>query len=110
MTKVYSNEQLPKFKKLGTNIQINVGEAEYPPKEDSSGGYSYFRATIKCMGKLSRDNIIEAIIRAKYPTYGSELAAQFNGGQGLQDHQDWRQLAKDTADELMSNFFSITNE
>lgn len=110
MTKVYSNEQLPKFKKLGTNIQINVGETVVPPKEDSLGGYSYFRATIRCTGKLSRDNIIEVIIRAKYPTYGSELAAQFNGGQELQDHQDWRQLAKDTADELMYNFFSITNE
>lgn len=107
--KVNTGQQLPKFLKEGAKLKINLNK-ETQEDEDGNTSFSYIQATINLSSKLSRDSIIEAIIRAKYPTYGSELAASFNGGEDLLEHTAWRQLAKSTADEIIEDYFHITRE
>ena len=108
MKRVYTSEKLNKFVRLNSKLQINLDEK--PSTSEDSNGFSYLRTTINLgKGSLERSQVIESIIRSKYGSYGAELAAQFNGGDELQEHQDWRQLAKDTADELIQNYFTIMN-
>lgn len=104
---VNSHERLPKYLKTGNTICIRLDETE-TTSEDFGSVFSYVQAKVKVGGKLLREQIIEAIVRAKYPTYGAELAAQFNGGEDLAQHQDWRQVAKTEADYFIENYFSIT--
>ena len=108
MSLVYSTNRLEEFEKIGSCIFIRLGEEIVNSGEDGEEQYQYYQARVKVTGKLLRDTIIESIIRAKYPSYGAELAAQFNGGDELQEHQAWRATAKEKADYLIDNFFRIT--
>ena len=108
MSLVYSTNRLEEFEKVGSCVLIRLDEKIVNSGEDGEEQYQYYQTRVKVTGKLLRENIIEAIIRAKYPTYGAELAAQFNGGEELQEHQAWRTLAKEKADYLIDNFFRIT--
>jgi hypothetical protein len=61
--------------------------------------YNY---TTACIDKASsRDEIIEAIVATKYPTYGAELAAINGTTTELQEHRDYVTLAKALADEYL---------
>lgn len=106
MNRIYSTEKLQKFHREGQYVFIRLDEKK---ETDEMEQYSYLQSRIKLSGNIKRDLIIESIIRAKYPTYGAELAAMSNGEEERQDHQDWRQLAKDTAEYFIDNFFNISN-
>ena len=108
MSLVYSTNRLDEFEKVGSCVLIRLDEKIVNSGDDGEEQYQYYQTRVKVTGKLLRETIIEAIIRAKYPTYGAELAAQFNGGEELQEHQAWRALAKEKADYLIDNFFRIT--
>ena len=108
MSLVYSTNRLDEFEKVGSCVLIRLDEQIVNSGEDGEEQYQYYQTRVKVTGKLLRETIIEAIIRAKYSTYGAELAAQFNGGEELQEHQAWRALAKEKADYLIDNFFRIT--
>lgn len=108
MSLVYSTNRLDEFEKVGSCVLIRLDEQIVNSGADGEEQYQYYQTRVKVTGKLLRETIIEAIIRAKYPTYGAELAAQFNGGEELQEHQVWRALAKEKADYLIDNFFGIT--
>lgn len=106
MSRIYSTGKLQKFQREGQHVFVRLDEK----KEDGEmEQYSYLQAKIRLSGNIKRDIIIESIIRAKYPSYGAEIAAMANSEEEYQEHQDWRQLAKDTADYFIDNFFNISN-
>lgn len=102
---VSSTEPLSKYEKAGNRVYIRLGEEVTTSDEYQT--YNYLQAQVRITGQLRREDIIEAIIRSKYPTYGSELAAQFNGGEELAEHQAWRETAKEEADLFIDNYFCI---
>ena len=106
MNRIYSTEKLQKFQREGQYVFVRLDEKE---ESGDTEQYSYLQSKIRLSGNIKRDIIIESIIRAKYPSYGAELAAMSNGEEEHQEHQDWRQLAKDTADYFIDNFFNISN-
>lgn len=108
MNRIYSTGKLQKFQREGQYVFIRLDEKK--EETDEMEQYSYLQSKIKLSGNIKRDMIIESIIRSKYPTYGAELAAMSNGEEERQEHQDWRQLAKDTADYFIDNFFNISNK
>lgn len=105
-----SENKLPLVVKVKSTLLINFNEKvvkeldEYTGKEKDT--YSYCQVFIDFKGKLSRDFIIEELIKAKYPTYGSELAA-INSGveERVSEHREWRQLCKTVADEVIQELF-----
>lgn len=103
--RVSSTEPLDKYEKAGNRVYIRLEEEV----NTSEGGtsYNYLQAQVRISGQLNREDIIEAIIRSKYPTYGAELAAQLNGGEELAEHQVWRETAKVEADLFIENYFCI---
>ena len=106
MNRIYSTEKLQKFQREGQYVFVRLDEQK---ETDEMEQYSYLQSKIKLSGNIKRDMIIEAIIRAKYPSYGAELAAMASGEEERQEHQAWRQLAKDTAEYFIDNFFNISN-
>ena len=112
MNRIYSTEKLQKFQREGQYVFVRLDEKKETSELEQAGEveqYSYLQSKIKLSGNIKRDMIIESIVRAKYPTYGAEIAAMANSGEEYQEHQDWRQLAKDTADYFIDNFFNISN-
>lgn len=103
--RVSSTEPLDKYEKAGNRVYIRL-EEEVTTSDDVPS-YNYLQAQVRISGQLRREDIIEAIIRSKYPTYGAELAAQFNGGEKLAEHQAWRATAKVEADLFIDNYFCI---
>jgi hypothetical protein len=88
-------EKLPKYQHLGMTIVINFDESEVKTEE----GIRYEYTTAKVCKTSSRDERIEAIIKTKYPTYGSELAAMHKGGEHEVEYNLFREQAKQLADE-----------
>lgn len=103
--RVSSTKPLDKYEKAGNRVYIRL-EEEVTTSDDVPS-YNYLQAQVRISGQLRRDDIIEAVIRSKYPTYGAELAAQFNGGEELAEHQAWRETAKAEADLFIDNYFCI---
>ena len=108
MNRVYSTQPLSEFSREGQYIYIRLDEQLEEQEELTQ--YSYLQTKVKLSGSIKRDMIIESIIRAKYPSYGAELAAMANGEGERLEHQNWRQLAKDKADYFIENFFSISQQ
>lgn len=69
-----------------------------PATQDSDLSYSYLM--IKFTASCSRSELIERVVRIKYPTYDSEIAALANADQA---HTAWRTLAKEIADEIIDS-------
>ena len=103
--RVSSTEPLDKYEKAGNRVYIRL-EEEVTTSDDVPS-FNYLQAQVRISGQLRREDIIEAIIRSKYPTYGSELAAQSNGGEEFAEHQAWRETAKAEADLFIDNYFCI---
>lgn len=101
--------KLPLFLKDKNTLIVNFNEVEVSV-EDGDGKqadiYSYCQVFIKFSGKMSRDEMIEELIKAKYATYGSELAAINSGDvDKIKEHQEWRNLCKGVADEIIEELF-----
>lgn len=90
-------EKLPRFQTLGLTLVINFDERAVHDNEHDVTRYEY--TTAKVCKTSSRDERIEAIIKTKYPTYGSELAAMHKGGVEAEAYNELRALAKQLADE-----------
>lgn len=90
-------EKLPRFQTLGLTLVINFDERAVHDVEHDVTRYEY--TTAKVCKTSSRDERIEAIIKTKYPTYGSELAAIHKGGAEAEAYSELRALAKQLADE-----------
>ena len=88
-------EKLPRFQTLGLTLVINFDERAVHDAELDVTRYEY--TTAKVCKTSSRDERIEAIIKTKYPTYGSELAAMHKGGEAESEYNTYRELAKQLA-------------
>jgi hypothetical protein len=94
--RVTSKEKLPEFQVIGKKLRIHFDYVEIPATEDKDSAWECEEAATA--SSASRDEIIEAIIQTKYPTYGAELAAIQNGGVDADEHQQFRSFAKFLAD------------
>lgn len=74
-------------------------EQVLPIGEDSEEGYSYLM--IKFTTACSRSDLVERVVRLKYPSYDSEIAALANADPA---HAAWRTLAKEIADEIIGSY------
>lgn len=93
-------EKLPKFQTLGMTLIIRCNEREITSTgDDGTEQVRYEYDVAKVCKTSSRDQRIEAIIKAKYPTYGAELAAMHKGGAECDEYLAFRELAKQVATE-----------
>lgn len=90
-----SNEQLPRFSILGPTLTIHFNELE---KVNREGEVSFHYDTVKIDKNSDRDERIECIIRCRYPTYGTEIAAMRKDPDAF---EVFVQFAKDLADESL---------
>lgn len=98
---VYSNAKLEDYQIIGDKLRIhwNHQEVTIPSIDGDYEGTARWRCEEAVVKKTaSRDEIIEAIIATKYPTYGAEIAAIRNGAEDAQAHEDLRLKAKELAD------------
>lgn len=88
-----------KFEMMGQYVLICFNEQEILPiEEDGETYYQYDFTKVPLLTK--RCDIIQAIIRIKYPDLDSEFAARVNGGDEQEEHDAWRLIAKAVADEF----------
>lgn len=93
---VSSKDKLPEYQVIGGKLRVHWDFKEVPATEYIDSGWQCEEAV--CSVNASRSEIIEAIIRTKYPTYGAEIAAIQNGGADTEEHQAFRAFAKLMAD------------
>lgn len=91
-----SNTKHNKFTKMGQFVMIAFNERELQIEGETQ--YQYDSAKVLLLSK--RCDVIQAIIRIKYPDLDSELAARMNGGDDQEQHEAWRVTAKAVADEF----------
>lgn len=99
-----SPSKLNTYHVMGRKLRINFNEQEVARggiDETPSTAYQYKTAEVDKLA--NRDQIIEAIMATRYPTFGSELAAIRNGGAESQEHEELRVLAKQLADGWLYN-------
>ena len=96
--KTQCSEQKPKFEKVGQFIHIYFDEETVPATEDAEQSYRYCYCKVPMM--VSRSELIDSIVKIKYPTFDAEIAAMANGGVDLEEHQVWRTKAKTLATEF----------
>lgn len=100
--KTQSNERPDEFvwMKDWVGVSWDISE-EVVPEADGlpeKVQYRYYFAKVKL--SCSRDDFVEALIKAKYPTYGAEIAAILNGGDEAHQHQLFRDVVKEIADRF----------
>lgn len=66
--------------------------------EQGEEGTSYSYWMIKFSVSCTRQDLIERIVKLKYPTYDTEIAALANSDP---EHTAWRAEAKTLADEIL---------
>lgn len=94
-------EKPPSIEKRGRRVRVNFGVEEVErTDEDGETRTEYRGYTASFDVTASRDQRVEAIIAAKYPTYGSELAALNNGGGEKDAYLAFREEAKALADSV----------
>lgn len=92
--------RLPTYEVMGHNLRIHFDEEVKTvddPEDENRDVYSYM--TAKTLVVAKRDEIVEAVMRCKYTTFGAEIAAIQNGGEDQATHQALRTEAKILADE-----------
>jgi hypothetical protein len=86
-----------KFEMMGQYVLICFNEQEIlPTEEDGETQYQYDSAKVPLLAK--RCDVIQSLIKIKYPDLDSEFAARINGGDEQEQHGAWRVTAKAVAD------------
>lgn len=97
-----SREQLPKFQASGLNLRINFNEELVQNTPEGGEEYTSYRYMTAVVSKTaSYKERVEAIIHAKYPTYGAELAAKNGTVQEVFEYNKHVALAKHLAKESL---------
>lgn len=92
-----SNTKHNKFTKMGQFVLIAFNERELQIEDETH--YQYDSAKVPLCS--SRDEVISALVKIKYPTFDKEIAAIQNGGEDVQAHSDCRVTAKLIANEFV---------
>jgi len=97
--KSYSNDPQPQFVASGQELRINFDHATVEVT-DPEGALEtqHVCEQVITPARPKRREIIEAVMAARYPTYGAEIAAMRNGGAEADEHDAWREKAKAIAD------------
>lgn len=99
----FSTEKLSYLFFKGNNILVNFSEQEVVVENEGSGDSTQFKySTVEFPKTYSRDERVECVIKSRYPTYGSELAAINNGGDDLDEYTSFRNIAKIVADDSIN--------
>lgn len=89
-----------KFERMGDFILISFNErmvaVESEPETETQ--YEYDAAKVKLLAP--RKEVIQTIMRTRYPDMDSEFAARINGGTEEEEHESLRVTAKLIADEF----------
>jgi len=98
--KTESPFELPTYEVMGHKLRIHFNHT-LVVREDTDGGSETFHTYDTSVVEVtaSRDTVIESIMRVKYPTYGVELAAVQNGKGVSLRHGEYRDMAKQLADD-----------
>lgn len=99
---VSSTDKLPDYQIIGNKLRIHWNHEQVTKHVDGETQTYWQCDEAVCAVTSSRDQIIEAVIRTQYPNYGAEIAAVQNGGEDNEKHQQMRALAKQLADEYLS--------
>lgn len=97
-----SKDRLPKLARMGHKVVAYLDEVK---ETDTETGESYFYHKV-VINNFSRSDIIESLVRSKYPTYGAELASMNNGGEDLSRYEAWRTFSKAFAYEVETFYTS----
>lgn len=97
--RVSSKDKLEDYQVIGNKLRIHWDHQEVTVEDMEGEQSTQWRCEEAVVKKTaSRDEIIEAIISTKYPTYGAEIAAIRNGGDDAEEHEELRAKAKELAD------------
>jgi hypothetical protein len=98
--RVSSKGKLDDYQVIGDKLRIHWDHEEVTvqgvDEEEPTTQWQCEEAVVK--KTASRDEIIEAVIGTKYPTYGAEIAAIRNGSPDVDEHAALRDKAKVLAD------------
>lgn len=95
-----STDKRNKFEMMGQFVAISFNEQEVVATDETERQYQYDFAKVPlCSG---RDEVVNALVKIKYPTFDKEIAAIVNGGSAAQTHSEWRVTAKVIADEFIA--------
>ena len=97
--RIQSSERKLRLEKISNVGYFWWDEQESPATEDDAVNYSYLM--VKFTTACSRSDLVERVVRLKYPTYDSEIAALANADPA---HSAWRTLAKEIADEIIASY------
>jgi len=97
--RVTSKEKLEDYQVIGDKLRIHWDHQEVTVEDidgEQSTQWQCEEAVVK--KTTGRSEVVEAVIRTKYPTYGAEIAAIRNGGVDAEEHETLRLKAKELAD------------
>lgn len=89
-----------KLEMMGQFVGISFNEQEIEETDETEKQYQYDFAKVPLCS--SRGEVINALVKIKYPTFDKEIAAIQNGGEDAQEHNKWRAIAKLIADEFVT--------
>jgi len=98
--RVSSKDKLEDYQVIGNKLRIHWNHEEVTVQgADEEEPTTQWQCEEAVVNKTaSRDEIIEAVIGTKYPTYGAEIAAIRNGSPDVDEHAALRDKAKVLAD------------
>jgi len=97
--RVSSKDKLDDFQVIGDKLRIHWDHEQVTVETVEGQTETQWQCEEAVAKKTaSRDDIIEAIIGTKYPTYGAEIAAIRNGSPDVDEHAALRDKAKVLAD------------
>jgi hypothetical protein len=97
--KSYSEQKQADVQVRGDSLFLRFDhELEEKTDMDGTTRTQWACTEVRVPKQSSRNEIIEAVIRTKYDTYGAELAAINNGGAEHEEYLEFRITAKTLAD------------
>jgi len=97
--RVSSKEKLEDYQVIGNKLRIHWDHEEVTVETVEGQTETQWQCEEAVVKKTSsRDEVIEAVMATKYPTYGAEIAAIRNGSPDADNHAALRDQAKVLAD------------
>lgn len=93
--RTYTSETKPEIEPVENVIYLWL---DFKEETNTEGDNQYSYHMIKIVRDDNRNKIIEKIVKTKYPSYDTEIAALSNNDP---EHSSWRQFSKNKADEVL---------
>jgi len=97
--RVSSKDKLEDYQVIGNKLRLHWDHSEVTVENIEEQAETQWQCEEAVVKKTaSRDEVIEAVMATKYPTYGAEIAAIRNGSPDVDEHAALRDKAKVLAD------------